>query len=51
MRLEGKELYNLNGGGITATMLNSIARLINSVLDLGRTVGSSISRIISKNYC
>ncbi len=51
MRLEEQELFQIKGGAITATFFNSIARLINTVLDLGRTVGSSIRRIYSKNYC
>ncbi len=51
MKLEAYELYQIKGGAITATLFNSIARLINTVLDLGRTVGSSIRRIYSRNYC
>lgn len=51
MKLEEVELQSIRGGAITATLFNSIARLINTVLDLGRTVGSSIRRIYSKNYC
>lgn len=51
MKLEDIELQRIQGGAITATLFNSIARLINTVLDLGRTVGSSIRRIYSKNYC
>lgn len=51
MKLKETELYEIKGGAITATLFNSIARLINTVLDLGRTVGSSIRRIYSKNYC
>lgn len=39
MKLEELELYQIRGGAITATLFNSIARLINTVLDLGRTVG------------
>lgn len=51
MRLEEIELYQIRGGAVSATLLNSIARIITTVLDLGRTVGSSIRRIYSKNYC
>ena len=53
MKLEEKELYNINGGGITinATLINAFARAISTVLDLGRTVGSAIRRLYSKNYC
>lgn len=51
MKLEEKDLYEIKGGGVSATLLNSVARIISTVLELGRTVGSSIRRIYSKNYC
>lgn len=51
MKLEVEDLRKVVGGAITSTMFNSIARLINTVLDLGRTVGTSIRRIKTKNYC
>lgn len=53
MKLKEQELYNINGGGITinATLINAFARAISTVLDLGRTVGSAIRRLYSKNYC
>ncbi len=51
MKLSEYELSNLQGGAITAALLNSVARVLNTVLELGRTVGSSIRRIYSKNYC
>ncbi len=51
MQLNETELYKIKGGGISTTLLNSVARLITTVLDLGRTVGTSIRRIYSKNYC
>lgn len=47
MKLKEVELYEIKGGGVTATFLNSVARIISTVLDLGRTVGSSIRRIYS----
>ncbi len=53
MKLKEQELYSINGGGITinATLINAFARAISTVLDLGRTVGSAIRRLYSKNYC
>lgn len=51
MKLKEVELYEIKGGAASATLINSIARLISTVLDFGRTVGSSIRRIYSKNYC
>lgn len=51
MKVSIEELKVVNGGGLTSTMLNSVARLITTVLELGRTVGSSIRRIKTKSYC
>ena len=53
MKLQESELFTVIGGGFSfnATMINAFARAISTVLDLGRTVGSAIRRIYSKNYC
>lgn len=51
MKLENKELININGGGWTAAYLNAAARAAQTILDLGRTVGTSIRRMFSKKYC
>ena len=51
MKLQNEELINVNGGGFSATYINAIARTFNTVLNFGRTVGSSIRRIVGKNYC
>ncbi|MCI8498334.1 MAG: hypothetical protein HFG33_02940 [Bacilli bacterium] len=54
MLLTELELIDIKGGassGITSTFLNSVARLITTILDLGRTIGSSIARYKTKNYC
>ncbi len=54
MVLSNEELIRVIGGaskGISTTLFNSIARLVTVLVDLGRTIGSSISRIKNKNYC
>lgn len=51
MILDDYEIANVTGGAITATFLNSLARIITTILDLGRSVGSAISRYKFKNYC
>lgn len=51
MKIQETELYNIKGGAITATLLNAVARTINTILNLGQTVGSAIYRIINKSYC
>ena len=53
MHLKETDLYQIQGGGlaVNATLINAFARAISTILDLGRTVGSAIRRISSKNYC
>ncbi len=47
------ELRSVVGGNtsISATFINSIARTIESIMDLGRSFGNAIRRISSKNVC
>ena len=49
--LQKEELVNVVGGAITATLINALARAVTTILDLGRTLGSSIRRSRTKNYC
>lgn len=49
--LTNKEKFNITGGAITTTILNSIARLISTVYDLGRAVGSTLRRASTGNSC
>lgn len=51
MRLKNNELIDINGGAITATWLNSCSRFISLVIEVGKMIGSSIRRTITKNYC
>lgn len=52
MKLKENELILIMGGALNGTLINSIVRLINSLIEIGRMVGSSIRRIVSnKNYC
>jgi hypothetical protein len=51
MKLEEQELISIQGGSITASYLNAVSRAVSTILDLGRTVGTAIRRLYSKNYC
>lgn len=51
MNLKKEELLNINGGGISGTLLNSIIRGVNALLDLGRSLGTAIRRLGSNNIC
>lgn len=50
--LEKEELLNIVGGiSITGTLINSICRGINSILEVGRSLGSAIRRIGGGKMC
>lgn len=51
MNLNKCELMNINGGGISATLINALSRGINTILNLGQIVGTAIRRIQKRNYC
>ena len=51
MKIKNEELLQIVGGAISASMINTIIRGINSFLDLGRSVGTAIRRIQSGRIC
>jgi predicted nucleic acid-binding Zn ribbon protein len=51
LELNKEEKLQVNGGALTSSMLNAIARLVSTIYDLGRAVGSSIRRASSGNTC
>lgn len=52
MNLEKQELLQIVGGfNLSATYLNAIARGIETILDLGRSLGTAIRRIIDGGIC
>lgn len=51
IQLQKTELLNINGGNLNGTVINAFARALNSLLDLGRSLGTAIRRIVSGNLC
>ena len=51
--MQDYELVDVVGGGfsLTATFLNAFSRAINTVMDLGRTIGTSIRMFVSGKRC
>lgn len=51
--LEYNELIEVVGGGntLSGTLLNAMSKIINTVLDTGRSLGSAIRRIKTGNVC
>ena len=51
--LNKEELMSIEGGAswYSASFLNSISRAISTLVDLGRTLGSSLRRTLNGNVC
>lgn len=49
--LREEEMKNIVGGAITASWISALAKGINSILDLGRSLGSAIRRIQTGKLC
>lgn len=50
--MSNQELIMIRGGGwLTASFMNACARVVNTALELGRTLGSSIRYAISGRHC
>ena len=53
INLKDDELLKINGGSsfFSAAFLNAAARVVNTLLDLGRSFGTAIRRTINGSYC
>ena len=51
--LNNKELMIVDGGSnwLTAAFFNAAARALSTIVDIGRSLGSSIRRAINGSYC
>ena len=51
-QLNNLELQNIHGGlNLSAALITSLVRGVNSLLDLGRSLGTSIRRVQTGNIC
>lgn len=53
IELKREELLSISGGAnyLTASFLNAVSRAITTLVDLGRSLGTSIRRSISGKVC
>ncbi|MBQ9071664.1 MAG: hypothetical protein IJY25_00705 [Bacilli bacterium] len=51
--LSNKELLSIDGGAnwFTAAFFNAASRALSTIVDIGRSLGSSIRRMINGSYC
>lgn len=50
-RITNESLKDIQGGAISATLLTGIVRGVNTILDLGRSLGTIIRRIQTGRLC
>ena len=50
MKLEQKELLEIYGG-MTAAYVSAWTKVFTTIWEFGAKIGSSLRRIITKNYC
>lgn len=50
-KLQKQELLNIEGGAISGSFLSSLIKGINSLLELGRSLGTAIRRVYTKKIC
>ena len=49
--MSNKELSQIQGGGINATLLKAVARCVSVFYDLGRALGTGIRMAFGKKSC
>lgn len=49
--MQDYELVNIVGGGLTASFLNALSRAITTVMDFGRSIGTSIRMFVTGKRC
>ena len=51
-KIKDEELLEITGGiNLSGTLISAVTKLINSVVDIGRYIGSSARRLITGNNC
>jgi len=52
-KLKNHELINIYGGSntLTSAFINSISKCLDTLLEVGRAIGSAINRFSTKNIC
>lgn len=49
--MNNSELKKIVGGQITGTFLNAIARVLETIIDIGRSFGSALNYFKNKKSC
>lgn len=51
--LKEEDLIKIKAGGtmFTPTLVNALARIIGTLFEIGQSIGSSLRRVVNRNYC
>ena len=51
MKLDKQELLKISGGAVSAALINAIAKGIALLMELGKSLGSTIRRVTTNKPC
>lgn len=51
MYLTNRELANIYGGSISASLLNALSRGVSTLYDIGYALGSAIRKLLNGRVC
>ncbi len=51
MKLNKEELLKISGGAVSATLINAIVKGIYILIELGKSLGSTIRRVTANKSC
>lgn len=51
MIISENECKKIKAGSITGTLISAVTKVVSSIFDIGRALGSSIRRLTSKSSC
>jgi hypothetical protein len=51
LEISCEELNNIRGGAVSGSLINAFARGIETLLDVGRSLGNAIRRIRGRAIC
>lgn len=49
--MSNQELFEIKGGAVSGNFLNYLSKLITTILDIGRTIGSAIAYMKKGKTC
>ena len=51
VKINEKEMFNVIGGAVGYSLINAITKAVQTVYSIGQSIGSSLRRVVSGQYC